>query len=173
MPVVLARVDDRLIHGQVVEGWLRVIQADRIVVASDEAAADPLQVGLMRLAVPVEVRVEVEKVQTVAEALKSDLWKDERVLLLLPGVAEARRLVENGARLESLNLGGLHDAPGRRPLTPFLALSQKDREDIRFLLDRNVFIETRALPTDDKRSVTDHLGKDGGDGDAARDVRPQ
>jgi PTS system mannose-specific IIB component len=98
MNLVLVRIDDRLIHGQVVGGWLPVIQAERIVVASDRAAADSLQTGLMRLAVPDHVAVDVLPVARAAVALKDDLWTKERVLLLLPGVEElARSLVQRSS----------------------------------------------------------------------------
>jgi mannose PTS system EIIA component len=157
MALVLVRIDDRLIHGQVVEGWLRVVQADRIVVVSDEAAADPLQITLMGLAVPSEVRVDVLAVDPAAQALKAERWAKDRVLLLLPGLREARRLAEAGVAFESINLGGLHDAPGRKFVTPALALSPQDRKDVEDLLARGIFIETRALPNDDRRSITEEL----------------
>lgn len=171
MPLVLVRIDDRLIHGQVVEGWLRVVQADRIVVASDEAAADPLQMSLMGLAVPSEVRVVVRPVAEVAQALKTAQWAKDRVLLLLPGVREARRLVDMGVGLESINLGGMHDAPGRSFVTPSLALSPEDVADLRALLDRDINIETRALPNDERRSLRDVLNNGGHSFES--DSRPQ
>lgn len=171
MALVLTRIDDRLIHGQVVEGWLRVIQANRIVVASDDVAADPLQVNLMSLAVPSDVKVMVLKVQAAADSLKAGTWEKERVLLLLPGLREARLLVAAGVALEAINLGGLHDAPGRESLSPSLALSKQDREDVAFIVSKGVEIETRALPNDEKRPIADLLGTRGGS--RARDVRPQ
>jgi mannose/fructose/N-acetylgalactosamine-specific phosphotransferase system component IIB len=70
MSLVLVRIDDRLIHGQVVGGWLPVIQAERIVVVSDRAAGDSLQTGLMRMAVPDGVTVDVFSVNQAAPAQK-------------------------------------------------------------------------------------------------------
>lgn len=164
MALVLVRIDDRLIHGQVVEGWLRVVQADRIVVASDAASADPLQVTLMGLAVPREVRVTVLSVADAAAALLSDQWTKDRILLLLPSPHEARRLAEAGVSFDSVNLGGLHDAPGRTFITPSLALSEQDRSDLHALLDRKIFIETRILPNDERRSVMNYLSNGSGGG---------
>jgi mannose/fructose/N-acetylgalactosamine-specific phosphotransferase system component IIB len=126
MSLVLTRVDDRLIHGQVVEGWLRVIQATRIVVASDEVADDPLQVNLMSLAVPSDVKVMVLKVQAAADSLKAGSWAKERVLLLLPGLREARRLAAAGVELEALNLGGLHPGPGGHRVPAFARRRDRD-----------------------------------------------
>lgn len=148
MTLALVRVDDRLVHGQVVEGWLRVIQADRVVVVCDRAAADPLQKGMMRLALPDEVMLDV---WPVTEALRE--WprlvdRSERVLVLLPGIKELRTLVEGGAVPPGVNLGGVHDGPGRRPVTANLFLSDEDRSHLAVVLDRRVAVETRALPGD-------------------------
>jgi PTS system mannose-specific IIB component len=155
--IVLARIDDRLIHGQVVEGWLRVVQARRIVVVSDQSAKDAFQASLMRLAVPPEVELTVLSVADSAKALLEGRWKDERVLLLMPGLPEARLLAEAGWAPEVLNLGGIHDAPGRTSYTPSLALGSKDKEDLRFLLSRKIVVEVRPLPGDERQSVEPYL----------------
>jgi len=151
--IVLSRVDDRLIHGQVVEGWLRVVQARRIVVVSDHAAQDSFQAGLMRLAVPPDVELTILPVAEAARDLTASSWKEERVMLLMPSLKEARRLAESGWDPSPLNLGGLHDAPGRTAYTPSLALSSEDLEDLKALVDRKVSIDTRALPTDENVPV--------------------
>lgn len=155
--IVLTRIDDRLIHGQVVEGWLRVIQAQRIVVASDPAAGDAFQASLMRLAVPPEVELTVLPVAEAAKGLASSCWAAERVMVLMPGLKEARRLVEAGWRPATINLGGLHDAPGRTARTPSLSLGADDVADVRFLLGSKISVDTRALPGDENVPVEEYL----------------
>jgi mannose/fructose/N-acetylgalactosamine-specific phosphotransferase system component IIB len=151
--IVLSRVDDRLIHGQVVEGWLRVVQARRIVVVSDQAAQDVFQAGLMRLAVPLDVEVTILPVAQAAKDLAASSWKEERVMLLMPSLKEARRLAEAGWSPSPLNLGGLHDAPGRTAYSPSLALSEEDIKDLLALVERKIAFDTRALPSDDNVPV--------------------
>jgi mannose/fructose/N-acetylgalactosamine-specific phosphotransferase system component IIB len=155
--VTFVRIDDRLIHGQVVEGWLRPLGVTRILVACDEAAADPLQVVLMGMAVPPEVGVSILTVADAAAAIKSDKWSGDKILLLVPGLREAVRLTEAGVKIKSVNLGGLHDAPGREAVTPSLSLNSQDRKDIQFLLDRKIEIELRVLPNDEMRQMRDYL----------------
>jgi len=171
MSIVLIRIDDRLIHGQVVEGWLRVVRADRIVVACDEAARDPLQVSLMKLAVPSGIHVSVLNLRDAGEGLRTRRWKADRILVLLPGVREACLLVESGVPVESINLGGQHDAPGRTSVTPFLFLSTEDRRGIASLLSRRISLEVRALPLDPPCRVEDFLDQRSTLKD--QDVRPQ
>jgi mannose/fructose/N-acetylgalactosamine-specific phosphotransferase system component IIB len=146
--LALVRIDDRLIHGQVVGGWLPVVQAERIVVASDRAAADPLQAGLMRLAVPDHVDVDILPLDQVSAQLKSGAWGKERVMLLLSGVHELDRLMTLGASIQNVNLGGLHDAPGRRMVVPHLALTREEKEVLARLISEGVSFETRPLPGD-------------------------
>lgn len=155
--IVLTRIDDRLIHGQVVEGWLRVVQAQRIVVVSDPAAQDAFQASLMRLAVPPETEVTVLPVVEAAKSLASPAWASERVMVLMPGLKEARRLAEAGWKPAVLNLGGLHDAPGRKAHTPSLFLGADDVADIRSLLKMGIGMDTRALPGDEAVPVEDYL----------------
>jgi mannose/fructose/N-acetylgalactosamine-specific phosphotransferase system component IIB len=112
----------------------------------------------MRLAVPPEVDFVALSVADAAKVLASSQWKDERVVLLLPGLREARLLAEAGWIPPSLNLGGLHDAPGRVSYTPSLSLGVEDKEDLRFLIARKIPIDTRALPSDDNVPVEKYLG---------------
>lgn len=147
MPLVLTRIDDRLIHGQVVEGWLRVVQAQRIVVASDRAAADALQGGLMRLAVPDEVALDVLTVDAATARLKDNNWGQERVMVLFGSVADLARAVDGGAPLTQVNLGGVHDGPGSTQATPHLSLNAEEKRAVAGLLRRGIVVDTRSLPT--------------------------
>ena len=146
--IVLVRIDDRLIHGQVVGGWLPVIQAGRVVVVSDRAAADALQTGLMRMAVPDGVTVDVLTVAQAVPLLKKEAWGSERVLLLLPGLQELVVLVDAGVEFAHVNLGGLHDAPGRSMVAAHLAFSADERALLVRLINKGVRFETRPLPGD-------------------------
>ncbi|MBL0349981.1 MAG: PTS sugar transporter subunit IIB [Elusimicrobia bacterium] len=148
MTLALVRVDDRLVHGQVIEGWLPVIQAERLVVASDAASADPWQADFIRLAIPDGVRLDVVPVAAAAALLRDAAREKPRVLVLTAGVGDLRRLVEAGAPVDTVNLGGVHDGPGRTSVAPHLFLTEGDKDDLRALEARGVRIESRALPTD-------------------------
>lgn len=155
--LVLVRIDDRLIHGQVVGGWLPVIQAERIVVASDRAAADPFQIGLMRMAVPDHVAVDVLPLEKAATALKAGAWGTERVMLLISGVLELAHFVTLGAPVTQVNLGGVHDAPGRRMVAPHLAFTREEKEVLARLVTEGISFETRPLPGDVPVPLEDYL----------------
>src|SRR6476469_9865589 len=111
MPVVLLRIDGRLVHGQVVEGWLKSIRATSIVVASDHVAADETQMALYRLAVPQGTKLACLTLDETVAAWSS--WKKDRVLVLVSTPQDALALIQKGAKIESINVGGMHYREGR------------------------------------------------------------
>jgi mannose/fructose/N-acetylgalactosamine-specific phosphotransferase system component IIB len=148
VPVVLVRIDDRLIHGQVVEGWLPVFRVQRIVVASDPAAADPTYRALMALSVPEEVALEVLPVAQAAKALEGPGVAADRTLVLVAGPQEALALLDAGARFDSLNVGGLHYAAGTLQIGKAIFLSDEDMRALDAIAARGVRLEGRAVPGD-------------------------
>ena len=111
--IILYRVDDRLVHGQVVEGWVPLLHAEELAVVSDEIAGDEMLRTIMRFATPEGVDL---KVMTVAEAvayLPGAEKSDRKVLLLLPGLAEAVTLTEKGIRIPSHEFGVMPAVAGK------------------------------------------------------------
>ena len=121
------------------------------MVVSDRAAADLLQVGLMKLAVPETVAVDVFSVARAVEVWRSTGWPDERVMVLFSSVADLEKGGDAGLPLTDVNLGGVHDGPGRVPVAPNLALHPEERRALTRLTQRGLRIDTRALPMDDPR----------------------
>lgn len=139
------RVDDRLIHGQVVVAWSSTLRFARLYVVDDQVAASPWERDLLASAAPdAEVRV-----LTVAEAVAA--WAAERAarggaMLVLRDLRSARALVESGADVPAFTLGGLHYAPGKTKIAEYLYLDDADREDARALLRRGVKLEVQDVP---------------------------
>jgi mannose/fructose/N-acetylgalactosamine-specific phosphotransferase system component IIB len=158
MPIALLRIDDRLIHGQVVEGWLPHLEADLVVVVSDAAAADPVQSALMKMALPAEVGLLVASAKDAPAALRSPQAQKRRILVLVPGPAEALSLLEGGVGVERINVGGLHYTVGKVQLGRALFLDERDRRALRAIADRGVRLEGRPLPTDREEDLAAALG---------------
>ena len=139
------RVDDRLIHGQVVVAWGAALRPARIYVVDDQVAASPWERDLLADAAPgVEVRI-----LTVAEAAAA--WPGEQAgpggaLLLVRDLRTARALVEAGAAVPRFALGGLHYAPGKVRVAEYIYLDEADRADARALLARGVELVAQDVP---------------------------
>ena len=157
MAIALLRVDDRLVHGQVVEGWLPSLKADIILVVSEAAAADPVSSALMKMAMPPAVGLLVLGVAAAAEALASPQMAARRVLVLVPGPAEALALLRKGVAVDRVNVGGLHFTIGKVQLGRALFLDEKDKDALREIAKRGVRLEGRPLPSDPEEDLAPML----------------
>lgn len=145
MSWLLHRVDDRLIHGQVVVAWGNRLSPQRIWVVDDAVAASDWERELLESSAP-DV---VVRVVSVAEA--ADHWIAERdaaggAFLLVRDLRTALRLVDAGAAIDSLNLGGLHYAPGKDKINEYIYLNEADRAAARALRSRHVELRVQDVP---------------------------
>lgn len=154
MGVTLLRVDDRLVHGQVVEGWVPHLRADLVAVVSDAAAADPVQSALMKMALPPSVGLLVLALQGAAAALSAPAMAARRALVLVPGPGEALALLEAGLAVDRVNVGGLHFTVGKVQLGRALFLDEKDKASLRAIAARGVRLEGRPLPSDPEEDLS-------------------
>lgn len=147
MSIRLFRVDERLIHGQVVIGWGRRLRPRRFVVVDDVLARSEWEQELYRLAVDDEVEVLFLAVDAAREALPT-LRTDEVPTILLTRDIETMQRLAAGWSMEGekVNIGGLHPAPGRRSVRGWLNLGPDDEAHLRALAASGVMIEGRDLP---------------------------
>jgi mannose/fructose/N-acetylgalactosamine-specific phosphotransferase system component IIB len=122
----LVRIDDRLIHGQVIAVWCKHRPFTRIVIVDDEVAADSFMQEVMRLAAPPGLRVDVLSLEEAIRHLPQDPHPRETTMVLLRSPQTALRLYEGGVRYMALNVGGLGSGPGRRPLFRHIAASDEE-----------------------------------------------
>lgn len=157
MPVALVRIDDRLVHGQVVEGWLKVIRATHIVVASDLVAADETQKALYLLAVPQGIKLSCLSLKDAAHAWTGDAWKKDRVLVLVSSPQDVVTLAEKGVEITSLNVGGMHYKDGRVQILKAVSVDDKDVVALKALMRRGILLEARPLPLDEPIELKPYL----------------
>ncbi|XXF77269.1 PTS sugar transporter subunit IIB [Myxococcaceae bacterium GXIMD 01537] len=144
--ISLVRVDNRLIHGQVVEAWLPHLKVSRVVVADDEAASSPLIRAAMALAVQSAIEVQI---QPLAQVDFAALSKDAvRTLVLLRDVASVPFAQAHGLALEHLNLGNVHFGTGRRQVSPSVFLAEAELSALQGLSQQGVRVEARAVPNE-------------------------
>ncbi len=145
MSWLLQRVDDRLIHGQILVAWGQRLHPERIWVVDDAAAANAWEQDLMSSAVP-DVEVQVVTVAAMTAAWAQEEAAPGGAFLLVRDLKTALALVEAGAAIARLNLGGLHYAPGRTKVNEYIYLDDADRARARALLARGVALEVQDVP---------------------------
>jgi mannose/fructose/N-acetylgalactosamine-specific phosphotransferase system component IIB len=151
MSLVLTRIDNRLIHGQVLEAWVPHVQANCIVVANDVIAANPLKKLMMKASVPSRMRVEIGTVDDAVQLLLTSALDDYRVLLLFGTPADALRAYRLGLYYQQLNLGNLHADAGKARFSCTVFLDVEDLEDLKSLEEVGISITARCIPADTER----------------------
>ncbi|WP_020676483.1 PTS sugar transporter subunit IIB [Geopsychrobacter electrodiphilus] len=152
MSIVLTRVDNRLIHGQVLEAWLPFIHANCIVVANDEISLSPLKRMMMEASVPSRVRVEIGSVGEIAQLFESGEFDEFKVLLLFATTSDCLEALHAGLKYERLNLGNLHAGHGKAQFSCTVFLDPEDVENLELIDQAGVEISARCIPADTERN---------------------
>ncbi len=158
MSIVLYRVDERLIHGQVVIGWGSQLRPGRYIVVDDELSESEWEQDLYQLGVgdAEAVFVSVGECRRLLAGWQSD---SVRSILLTRDLASMVRLAESGLLSEEkVNLGGLHHGPGREQVLTYLHLTQDDREALRMLGGNVASVSARDLPDANKVPLKSLIG---------------
>lgn len=158
MSVVLFRIDERLLHGQVVIGWGHELRPDRYVLVDDELAGSEWEQELYRLGA-VDAEVEFAGVDDARNRLSE--WREDprRSIVLTRDIETMRRLGDGGLlQGEKVNLGGIHHGPGRTEVLRYLHLTGQDRDDLAALAEGGAQVSARDLPDAPKVALTSLLG---------------
>lgn len=148
MSLLLARIDDRLVHGQVVVGCCEPLKAARILLCDDAVAADAMLRGLFGLATPVGVELEVRGVAATPARLGEleATGEDASTILLVAHSTVMLQLVEAGARIDEVNLGGVHAGAEGMELWPGFFVGAADRAALQTLVESGVRVLVQSVP---------------------------
>ncbi len=147
MSIALYRIDDRLIHGQVVVGWGQPLDCAFIVLVDDEVRGSDWEQDLYRMGVPPSIEIIFASVDEAADRLPA--WEaDARVgIVLVPDIDTAAALAGRSDRVKRLNVGGIHHRAGRTERLRFVYLSDDERAKLRQLAAAGVEVTAQDVPT--------------------------
>ncbi len=145
--IVFVRIDDRLIHGQVVEGWVNFLKATCLLVADDSVASNTLQRSIMELSVPQGLKVFIGRVEEICGRIRTSVLDAERAILLFSNPEDVLRALNSGMECPNLNIGGMHLVPGKRKLLDVLAVNAADIEALKEITSKGVKIMIQTVPT--------------------------
>ncbi len=155
MPIVFARVDDRLIHGQIVQAWLPELNVDEVLIPVSKSRAAMLNRGLLRLSLPYEYKLTILDSH---DCMRYALDAKQRIFLLMGTLQEFTDMIEDGLQIKSLNIGGMHFKENAQKLDDNVFLDNQDKRLLKLVRDLGITIETRAVPTSQSISVLEVLG---------------
>lgn len=148
MKIVLARIDDRFIHSQVLTRWIKIHAADRIIVVSDEVAQDEMRKTLILSVAPSNVKASAVSISKMAKAFHSPRYEDTTAMLLFENPGDIVSLIEAGVPIETVNVGGMRFENNRRQITKSVSVTEKDIKSFEQLHGLGVKLELRQLPSD-------------------------
>jgi PTS system mannose-specific IIB component/fructoselysine and glucoselysine-specific PTS system IIB component len=146
MPVELYRIDDRLIHGQVVVGWGQPLNIRLIVLVDDDVACCDWEQDLYRMGVPPEMELRFVDVATAVRDHASYVTDPRPSIVLTGNVGTMRALLKGVGTVDHVNVGGLHHRPGRQPKLRYVFLSPEEESELRELIADGVKVSAQDVP---------------------------
>ncbi|MGV3026316.1 PTS N-acetylgalactosamine transporter subunit IIB [Clostridium thermobutyricum] len=143
--ILLTRVDNRLIHGQVGVTWVNHLGANLILVANDEVAEDPVQQSLMDMVVPDAIQTRFFSIDKTIKVIHKAADR-QKIFLVCRTPQDALRLVKGGVPIKELNIGNMHFSEGKEQIASTVSVDEDDKKTIRELLDLGIKVEVRRVP---------------------------
>jgi mannose/fructose/N-acetylgalactosamine-specific phosphotransferase system component IIB len=146
MPIVLVRVDDRLVHGQILEGWLPCTKAQELLVANDALAQDDLRKAIMQLAIPYTVDLIIDSVERIALLLQETEEREIRQIVIVDNPLDALRLKRAGVRFDRLNLGNLRPNNVTVCLSRSVSVGEDTLEALEHIVREGIQVNIQSVP---------------------------
>jgi mannose/fructose/N-acetylgalactosamine-specific phosphotransferase system component IIB len=147
MPIRLYRVDDRLVHGQVVIGWGKPLNLGFVVLVDDGVAGSDWERELYRMGMPLEIELLFSTAADAATRMPSWRGDTRNGLVLTADVATMASLCQAAGPIEKVNLGGVHHKPGRTPRLPYIYLTDEEYRQLEGMAAGGTEVTAQDLPT--------------------------
>ena len=159
MNITLARIDDRLIHGQVTTVWSKVANAQRIIICNDDVYNDDVRRTLLRQAAPPGMKVNVVNIEKAVAVYHNPQYQDETVFYLFTNPQDVLTMVQQGVKIAPLNIGGMAWRPGKKQLTKAVSLDAADINTFQQLDKLGVKLDLRVVASDPSVNILDKIAE--------------
>ena len=156
---VLARVDTRLLHGQVATTWTKTTQPNRIIVVSDSVAHDNLRKQMIEQAAPPGVKANVVPIHKMIEVAKDPRFGNTKAMLLFETPQDALKAIEGGVDIKELNIGSMAHSLGKVVVNKAIAMGEDDVKTIEKLKEKGIKFDVRKVPSDSNENMDTLLKK--------------
>ncbi len=156
---VLARVDTRLLHGQVATTWTKTTNPNRIIVVSDSVAHDDLRKKMIEQAAPPGVRANVVPIDKMIQVAKDPRFGNTKAMLLFETPQDALRAIEGGVDIKEINIGSMAHSIGKVVVNKAIAMDMNDVETIEKIKAKGITFDVRKVPSDSKENIDTLLKK--------------
>jgi PTS system mannose-specific IIB component len=144
--IALARIDDRLIHGQIVTAWCRTTSVTTILIADDSLVNDNFTQRLLKAAAPPDISVLIMSIEMAGAFLKEDAESNERIMLLTKAPEAMEKLADDGVAFQKIVLGGMGLKPGRNRFNKNVSASPEEVACMKRIVDRGIDMQYQLVP---------------------------
>ena len=155
--LVLTRIDDRLIHGQVMTAWIKQKNAVQVVVADDEVAEDEFMINVLEMAVPDEIAIGIFNRDDAVEFMKQGL--EAPTILLVKGPEILNYMVDHGIEIDEIDVGGMGAKEGRSVLYKNISTNPEENKNFLDLIQKGVNVFVQGMPQDKQVNVAEDIKK--------------
>ncbi|HBN05152.1 PTS mannose/fructose/sorbose transporter subunit IIB [Acidilutibacter cellobiosedens] len=152
MSIKIVRIDDRLIHGQVVTTWVKQYGIEQIIIVNDLIARDQVQMAVMQLAGPTGVKIVPLTVEKFINAYNSNPIK-RSTMLIFTNPADVEKTLEGGVKIPFLNVGGMKFISGKTWITKAVSIDESDKNAFKKIMERGIDVQIQMLPNDKQISM--------------------
>ncbi len=157
MKIMLARIDDRLIHGQVSTCWSKEFKISRIIVINDKVSKDTIRVKLLKQVSPPNITSHVVDIKKFIKVYNNPKYFGEKVLLLFTNPKDIIKIIKKGVKINSINIGGMSYKKGKKQITDAISVNENDIKSFYELDKMNIELEIRKVPNDKKINLINIL----------------
>lgn len=159
--IVHIRIDDRLLHGQVVGFWTNTLQATRLMIPSDRVAADETLRKVLRMAAPAGVKTSFISVERAARQIMEGRYEGQRVFIVCEGPADVLKLMDYGLPIKKLNVGNIGGREDRIAIKTSLSISPEEAKMFHEIIDRGVEVTSQMVPAEPVTYLKDFMEEKG------------
>lgn len=156
--ILVTRIDNRLVHGQVGMTWVNTIGANLVVVANDDVAKDEVQQNLMTMVIPDTVGIRFFSIEKTIKVI-GHAAPNQKILLVVRTPQDALKLIKGGVPIKKLNIGNMHFAEGKKQLSPTISVTEDDIATFKELHDMGIDLSVQGIPNEKETDMMELLAK--------------
>jgi PTS system mannose-specific IIB component len=154
MSFELIRIDDRMIHGQIVMTWIRYTRAQAVYLIDDKVAQDETLKKIMIMIAPTDVEVRILSIKEAMEEFQDWKESEKKYIIIIRTPQTLIDLLELGANISEVNIGGIGSGPGKKKLYRNISISEEERSAIKQMLEQGIDVNIQTVPSERKHVLT-------------------
>ena len=150
--IVLVRIDNRLIHGQVATAWTQYSGANLLLVPNDEVSQNATRQGLMNLAAPKGAQTRFFSIQKTIDVIHKAAPR-QLIALIVETPQDVLKLIEGGVPIKKVNIGNMHMSEGKKQISKAVCVDNNDIETFKKIAEHGIILEIQRVPTEGKEEL--------------------